>query len=171
MATNAFLISETYLKDNSPLSGNVDIAEIYPYTKTAEDIYIHEAIGTCLYDRLIAGVIANNLNANETVLVKKLRDVLVWYTCYDALPFIAIKVRNIGVVKQIGDKLESATTSDLSFLRKECKNKGDFYLKRVQDYLCCNGNLFPEYSCNCAKCDKLIPNTKSPGTSCDVAFD
>jgi len=59
MANNAFFISETYLKDNSPLSRNIDMVELYPFAKTAEEIYIQEAIGTALYDDLIAKIIAN----------------------------------------------------------------------------------------------------------------
>ena len=133
MASKAFFISETYLKDNSPLSGNVDIAELYPYAKSAEDVYIQEAIGSCLFDDLITKVIADPtlaLYPNELILVKKIRDAMVWYTCFDALPFLAIKLRNIGVVNQKGENLENGTREDISYLRKECKNKGDFYLKR-----------------------------------------
>lgn len=175
MATKAFFISETYLKDNSPLSGNVDIQEIYPYARTAENIYIQEAIGTSLYDDLVAKVIASKasppvaISANDITLIKKIRDAVLWYTVYDALPFLAIKLRNIGVVKQTGEGHESAARDDVSYLRKECKNKGDFYLKRVQDYLCENEDLYPAY--DQGEDDDLDPNTNSPTGNCDIAFD
>ena len=172
MATKAYFISETYLKDNSPLSGNIDIADIYPHAKTAEDIYIQEAIGTSLYDDLVTKIIADNdLSGypNELILVKKLRDVLLWYTCYDALPFIATKIRNIGLVNQTGENLSTAEKGNEWALRKICKDKGDFYLKRVQEYLCSYGSLFTAY--NCGTNDQIVPNVSTPSVGLDIAFD
>lgn len=168
MANNAFFISRQYIIDNSPLTANVDIAEVYPFAKTAESIYVQDAIGTSLYDDLIAKIIADTLSANEIVLCKKIREMLLWYTIYDAIPFIALKIRNIGIVKQTGDGHESASRQDLNVLRDECKKKGDFFLERLQKYLCEFGNLFPEY--DNGQDDDLNPNTNSPTPSCDIAL-
>jgi hypothetical protein len=172
MSQRAFFIDETYLKDNSPLSGNVDIAEIYPYAKVCEEIYIQEAIGTSLFNDLAAKIILDeDLSGypNELILVKKIREAVLWYTVYKALPFISIKVRNIGLVKQTGENLTSADSQDVKDLRHECKINGDFFLKRVQDYLCDFGDLFSAYTCGVD--DELPPNTDSPTPSCDIAFD
>ncbi len=172
MATKAYFISETYLKDNSPLSGNIDIALIYPHAKTAEDIYIQDAVGTSLYEDLITKI---NLDAdlssypNEQTLAKKLRDVLLWYTVYDALPFIATKIRNIGLVEQSGENLTNTEKGNEWALRKICKDKGDFYLKRVQAYLCSYGSLFSAY--NCGTNDQIVPNVSTPSVGLDIAFD
>lgn len=171
MAQHAFFISETYLKNNSPLSGNVDIDEIYPYAKTVELIYIQEAIGTTLYDDLVTKITADNdLSGypNELILVKKIREAVLWYTVYEALPFISIKLRNIGAVKQTGEGHTSASAQEVRDLRHECKVKGDFFLKRVQAYLCDNEDLFPEYDQGTD--DDLDPNVNSPTPSCDIAF-
>lgn len=166
----AYFISETYLKNNSPLSGNVDMNELYPFAKSAEDTYIQEAIGTKLYDRLISALDASpqNLNSDERVLMRKIRACLVWYTCYDALPFLATKIRNIGVVKQEGNDIKSASEAEVRDLVKKCKDKGDFYLKLLQMYLCENSSLFPEYNCN--NCSELYPNPNVSNSS-DLAVD
>lgn len=172
MATKAYFISETYLKDNSPLSGNIDIAELYPFAKTAEDIYIQEAIGTSLYEDLIAKVIADpDLSGytNELTLALKLRQMLLWYTCYDAIPFIATKIRNIGVVNQSGENLNNTDKANEWALRKECLDKAKFYEKRVQEYLCSYGNLFTAYVDGTK--DQIAPNTDTPTVNMDIAFD
>lgn len=171
MAT-AHFISETYLKNHSPLSGNIDIGEVYPFARTAEEIYIQEAIGTKLFNRLVESLNASprDTTANETTLLKKIRNALVWYTCYDALPFLDIKVRAIGVVRQTSETTTSVTREDISYMRKECKNKGDFYLNMVQKYLCENGDLFDEYRGGNWDCSELFPNTNVSNSS-DVAFD
>ena len=49
----AFFLTEDYLKDNSPLGKNVDIGDVYPYVKAAQNIYIQEMLGTPLYQRLM----------------------------------------------------------------------------------------------------------------------
>lgn len=169
---SAFFISENYLKDNSPLSGNIDIKEVYPFAKTAEEVYIQEAIGTRLFDRLVSSLTASpkNTTVNEIVLLKKIRSCLVWYTCYDALPFLATKIRNVGLVKQAGDNLESATDQQEIRLEKKCKDKGDFYLRILQNYLCENSNLFPEYRCSGWNCSEITPN-QTVSNSSDLAID
>lgn len=171
MAERSIFIDETYLKENASLSGNVDIAELYPYTIIAQDILIQEAIGTSLYLDLQSKISADeDLSGypNEKILVKKIRSVILWYTIYKALPFLSIKLRNIGVVKQTGENLTSAENQEVKDLRHECKINGDFYLKRVQEYLCEFGNLFPEYEAEVD--DEMTPNNQSPTPSCDIAF-
>jgi hypothetical protein len=172
MAARAFFISETYLKDNSPLPANIDVAEIYPFAKTAEDIYIQDAIGTKLYEDLITKINSDSTLASypdELTLVRKLRDALLWYTIYDALPFIATKIRNIGLVQQAGENLTNADKGNEWALRKECKEKADFYLERVQRYLCSYHSLFPLYRTNTK--DDVYPDVDAPGSGLDIAFD
>jgi hypothetical protein len=171
-AETAFFISERYLKDNYPLSENIDMKEVYPFAKSAEDVYIQEAIGTQLFDRLVESLTASpkNTTANETILLKKIRSCLGWYTCYDALPFLAIKIRNIGIVKQTGDNLASAERDDITYLRKACKDKADHYMTMLQKYLCENSDLFEEYCCANWNCSQLMPNT-SVSNSSDLAID
>lgn len=168
----AFFIDETYLKNYSPLSGNVEIKELYPFVLVTEDIYIQEAIGTSLYNDLITKITADNdLSGypNELILVGKIRDVVMWYTCYDAIPFLATKLRNIGVVNQTGDNLTTSSDAKENKLRKECKDKGDFYLKRLQAYLCDYESLFPAYDQGTK--DDLDPNTSAPTSTSEIAFD
>ncbi len=80
-----------------------------------------------------------------------------------------MKIRNIGIVNQAGDNLTNGTRADISYLRAELKDKGNFYLKCVQDYLLFYHTLYPVYMKE--KKDKLRPNFTSPTPSCDVAFD
>ncbi len=169
---NAFFISQKYLVDNVPLSGNVDMTEVYPFAKSAEETYIEVAIGSSLFDRLVESLNASpkNTTADEITLLKKIRSCLAWYTVYDALPFLAIKIRNIGVVKQTGPDLESATRDDVSYLRKQCKDKADSYLEKLQRYLCENSDKFPEYQCGGWNCSEIMPNTNVSNTS-DLAIE
>lgn len=168
----AHFISETFLKANSPLSGNVEIGEVYPFASTAEETYVEEVIGSKLFDRLVESLNASpkNTTADEITLLKKIRKALVWYTCFDALPFLDIKVRNIGVVRQAGENITNVGREDISYLRDQCMNKAKTYMIKVQKYLCENGTLFEQYRGGTWGCSELFPNPRTSNAS-DVAFD
>jgi len=148
---NALFLSETYLKNNTPINANVDVSELYPFAKTAEDIYIQEVIGTKLFDYLKTKITDSKasppiaITTNDRTLLEHLRDSLIWYTLYDSLPFLHTKIRNIGVVSQNGDNLETASETRLSALRNETLNKAVAYMNKVKRYLCEYDNLYSEY--------------------------
>lgn len=172
MPKTAFFISERYLKDNSPMGDNVDVKDIYPYARTAEDIYIHEALGTSLYEHLqdaIAGS-PSSLTANETVLVKICRDALVWLTCCEALPFVWVKLRNIGLVKQSGENLETVSIEEMDRIESKLKSKGMFYVNRLKDYLCENSTLFEQYNDGCWNCGDIAAS-QTRRNSTDLFID
>jgi hypothetical protein len=144
--TIAYFITETWIKENTPITANIDPNEITPFIRSAQDIYIQELLGTSFYNHLMDGVAASTLTNDEKDLLKLIRPALAYYIVLDALPFIATKIRNIGVVEQTGDKLGSASDANIKYLRSEVKNKAEFYIKRVNDYLCVNSRLFPTYN-------------------------
>lgn len=164
MATNAFFVSETWIKDNTPLTSNVDAKEIYPFINVAQDIWIQDKVGSKLYNRLKAGIIANDLNANEIALLELIRPSLAYYILYEAIPFLANKLRNIGIVETADNKQKNADRADRKELRQEILNKAEYYMQRINDYLCKNGNLFPEY----VTPDCPISPNRSSGYTCDL---
>lgn len=164
MNTFAFFVSEDWIKTNTPLTENVDVKEIYPFIKSSQDIYIQDKLGSKLYNRLIDGVINNNLNANEIELLMLIRPSLAYYCVHEALPFLANKLRNIGIVETADVKQKNADRADRKELRQECLNKAEFYMQRVNDYLCKNGKLFAEYI---TPDNPLTPN-KSNSFTCDL---
>ena len=167
----AFFISERYLKDNTPMGDNVDIKDIYPFAKTAEDIYIQEIIGTPLFNRLVTGLTASprDITSDETTLLTIIRDALKWYILYDAVPFFWVKLRNIGIVKQNGDNLETVSSSEMEKIRVEFMDKAKFYSKRLVTYLYTNHGKFSQYSGPYQWSD-LYP-IKSISANCDLAFE
>lgn len=160
----AQFIDEEYLKDYTPLTQNVDVKEYLPFVDIAMDIYIQDKIGSKLYTRLQNGIVAADLNANETALLVLIRPSLAFYVLYEALPFLANKLRNIGIVETADIKQHNADRADRKELRQELLNKAEYYIERVNDYLCKNGKLFPEYV---TPDSPISPNHKS-GYTCDL---
>lgn len=163
--SNAFFVSENWIKNNTPITSNVDIQEIYPFVGLAQDIYMGQKIGTPLYERLKDGLINSNLTQDETNLISVFRPSIAYYIALEALPFISDKIRNIGVVETADTK---QTTTDLERLRRlenKLKNSAEFYMTKVDEYLCKNGNLFPLLE-GCHGC-----NDKARTYTCDLYLD
>ncbi len=70
MSLNTLFISVQNIKDRSGLHANVDEKLVLPEIKTAQDMYILPALGSALYNRLQAGITANNLNRLQTIFVR-----------------------------------------------------------------------------------------------------
>jgi hypothetical protein len=166
--TQALFLSETFLKDNTPLTMNVDTAEVYPFLQSSQEMYIKPIIGCDLYDRLVAGMLATNLTPDETALLKKIRICLVWYVNFEALPFINYKMRNKGVLKTSGENSQNADIEEMRYLRQELKNKAEHFKSDLIYFLNKNVLLYPLFrsslNCTCSL-------TSRTAYTCDIFID
>ena len=69
MAYTALLVSEQRLKQWTNLDSNVRTEEITPWIISAQDVYCQTSLGTQLLNRLKAGIVASDLNADEIILL------------------------------------------------------------------------------------------------------
>lgn len=142
---SAILVDEQWIKKNTPLNSQVDIRTIVPFIQVAQDLNIQPILGTRLYQRLMEGVVNSDLNSNEVILLNIIRPALSYYTLAQAIPFIAIEIRGAGVVRAINANIQPADKSEINVLINSTTNIADFYAERVNDWLCKNGSLYPEY--------------------------
>lgn len=166
------LIDETYLKENSPLSSNISPEDIYPYILTAQERYIKETLGTSLYNYIIeqGGESPPWPESVDVDLLYLVRKALMWYTNYDAIPFIWVKLRNIGLVLQSGDNMVPASDTQMEKIRSECLDKATWYINEVIRFLCANSNDYTEYNQGCWSCGDIAPNDGRVNST-DLYFD
>ena len=69
MAT-ALFISRTDLVKNSIISGSTDTDLFLQYVKISQQIHIQAALGSKLYDRISADIVANTLTGDYLALVR-----------------------------------------------------------------------------------------------------
>jgi len=169
--TQALFIDEIWLKENSSISAGVDMASVFPFIRTAQDIYIQEAIGTSLYNYLL-GIVAsgNPISVEDDALLEIVRQALLWYAVYDFLPSNWVVIRNAGLLKQSVDNGSSVEIADMEYLRNDCKTKASFYINRLISYLCANGSLYAAYNEGCWSCGDIAPAHKK-SSSVDLFFD
>lgn len=152
-------ISVQYLRANSIINDNVDANVLLPIIRMAESKYVQQVIGSNLYVKLVTDANANTITGNYQILLEDyIIPVLLQYSVYESVPFMAYKFRNKGIQKQSGDNSEPADLTELTYIRDNVLQTAQFYSERLSKYLINNATLFPEYQ---SSTTDLNPNSQS----------
>ena len=147
MAKQVLLVSEQRLKQWTQLDDNVRLNEITPHILQASDIYIQNLVGSKLYARLQAGIIANDLNTDEKLLLDDyIGKTLMQYALYMILPSIKYKVVNQGIVNGTSEETAPTTLEELRYLRGTVLDTAEFYATSLVEFFRDNPGMFPEYT-------------------------
>jgi hypothetical protein len=142
-------------------NGNIDYDKFQPALFVAQDRDIHTILGTALYNRIEAGIIAGDLTADEMELINDyIKYCLLWYALSEALPWIAFNVQNGGVFQHQPESATAASRNDVNYLSGKAKDTAQWYEKRMKDYLCTNSTRYPLYT---TLADPGIPRSTSDG--------
>ena len=161
MANTALLVSEQRLKQWTQLDDNVRMNEITPFIVQAQDIYMQDTLGTKFYTRLKNGVIANDLTANEQLLLNDyIGPTLMQYSLYLMLPSIKYKIANQGILNGTSEETSPTTLDELEYLRQSTLNTAEFYNKRLIKFFMDNPSMFADYTN--PGTDGMYPNKDNP---------
>ena len=148
MAT-ALFISRTDLVKNSIIDGSVDTDKFIQFIKIAQEIHITNYLGSKLYDKISADIIADALAGNYLTLVTDyIQPMLIHFAMVEYLPFAAYQVKNGGVSKHSSENSESVSKTEIDFLVEKQRVFSEYYTRRFVDYICFKSDLFPEYNAN-----------------------
>jgi len=148
MAT-ALFISRTDLIKNSILDGNVDTDKFIQFIKIAQQIDIQNYLGTDLYNKISADIIADNLTGAYLDLVNDyVQPMLIHYAMMQYLPFVAYQIKNGGISKHNSENSESVSKDEVDYLVNKERNFAEYYTRRFIDYISFHQEDFPEYNSN-----------------------
>ena len=148
MAT-ALFISRTDLVKNTILSGNVDTDKFIQFIKISQEIHIQNYLGTKLYDKISADVIAGTLAGDYLTLVTDyIQPMLIHFAMTDYLPFAAYQVSNGGVFKHNSENAQTASKDEVDYLVQKERSFAEYYTRRFVDFICNDSSKFPEYNNN-----------------------
>jgi hypothetical protein len=145
----ALFISRTDLVKNSIIDGNTDTDKFIQFISIAQDIEIQNYLGTDLYNKISADIIAGTLSGDYLNLVNDyVQPMLIWWAQVNYIPYAAYQIKNGGVFKHTSENSESASKSEVDYLVEKARNTAEYYTRRFIDYMSFNDNLFPEYRSN-----------------------
>jgi hypothetical protein len=147
MSLNILFISVDTIKDRSGLHLNVDEKLVKGEIKAVQDMYILPALGTALYDRLQAGITANDLTQLEINLLNNyIVDTLVNFTLAELPQGLSFQFYNKGLLRKSGDNFENPSMQDMIDIANRYRARAEFYKQRLIKYLRQNIVDFPLYS-------------------------
>jgi hypothetical protein len=146
---NILFVTEQYLRDNLPISRNLDTKDIKPNIQSAQELYLQEILGNNFYDYLQLQFSAQTLNNDEVTLVQEyIKPAVAYRTLAMALPFLAFQIKNKGPQSQSDDFSSPSPGNELRFLIVNAENRAEFYENRLQRYLCQYSVLYPQFTVN-----------------------
>ena len=145
MAT-ALFISRTDLVKNTIVDSNVDTSKFIQFIKIAQEIHITNYLGSKLYDKISADIVADTLTGDYLSLVKDfIQPMLIHFAMVEYLPFASYQIKNGGVFKHTSENAESVSKDEVEFLVQKQRDFSEYYTRRFVDYICFNSTKFPEY--------------------------
>ena len=159
MAVALFVKREDIVR-NTILDGNVDTDKFIQFIKIAQEIHIRNYLGTDLYNKISADIIAGTLSGNYLSLVTTyVQPMLIHYAMVDYLPFASFSIKNGGVYKHTSENSEIASKEEIDYLVQKERDIAEYYTRRFIDYMSFNQSLFPEYYSNSN--DDIYPDKDS----------
>ena len=153
----ALFISREDLVRYTPISGNLDFDRVVQYIEIAQDIHVHELLGTNLYEKLQKMIVTDSLSGDYETLVKTyIKPTLAQYSLLEFLPFSQFSINNKGVFKHTSEASETLSRSDINMMVETTRDTANHYANRMVDYLCNYPNSFPEYLTNTK--EQMSPN-------------
>jgi len=148
MATALFIKREDIVRQTA-LGGNVDTDKFIQFIKIAQEIHIQNYLGTKLYDKISADILAGTLTGNYLTLVNTyVQPMLIHFAMTEYLPFAAYTIANSGIYKHNSENSTTADKPEIDFLIEKERKIADYYTQRFVDYMSFHQNDYPEYNSN-----------------------
>jgi hypothetical protein len=154
----ALFITRDDIVRYTALNGNVDVDKFIQFVKIAQDIHIQNYLGTKLFQKLQADIVAGTLTGNyQSLVVTYVKPMLIHWGMVEYLPFAAYTIANKGVYKHSSENSENVDKNEVDYLLEKERNIAQNYTQRFIDYMSFNQPLFPEYRSN--KNNDIFPDS------------
>ena len=136
------------IKDYSPLSKNISPELITPFIKLAETFHIKPVLGDNFYDELIDHISGDTLSgANYTLVYEYIVPASIWFSLYEALPFVWTRMNARGLTKSSSNETsEPLDVKEYEKIRQEIYEKGVSFNNIMKTYLIDNKDTFTTYA-------------------------
>ena len=112
MAT-ALFISRTDLVKNSIIDGNTDTDKFIQFIKVAKQVEVQNLLGSDLYNKISADIIADTLSGDYLDLVNNyVQPTLIWFAKMTYIPFAAYQIKNGGVFKHSSETAQNVEKNE-----------------------------------------------------------
>ena len=145
----ALFITRNDIVKFTAMNGNTDVDKFIQFVKIAQDIHIQNYLGSKLFQKLQADIVAGTLAGNYEMLVETyVKPMLIHWGMVEYLPFAAYTIANKGVYKHSSENSENVDKNEVDYLLEKERSIAQNYTQRFIDYMSFNETLFPEFRAN-----------------------
>lgn len=156
----ALFITRDDLVRYTAVNGNVDTDKFIQFIKIAQDIHIQNYLGSKLFQKLQADIVAGTLTGNyQSLVVTYVKPMLIHWAMVEYLPFAAYTIANKGVYKHSSENAENVDKNEVDYLLEKERSIAQHYTERFIEYMSFNNNIFPEYRAN--KNNDMFPDSNN----------
>ena len=151
MNYNVLLISEQELKNNTPITENVDTSELRFGIQQSQTIFLQETLGTNLYEFILDLVETGDIDTAPYIRYKELirnfiRPMLISYSYYICLDNFYIKFVNVGLQQFRSEQSNPIDLKTLQYLKNNARDNAQFNDNLLRRHLVFNNQWYPQYT-------------------------
>ena len=162
--TNILLISEDLVKEQTPISDNLWGKYLMPAIRESQDIHLSQILGENLLDEIYYRVEHNQITGDYKTLVEDYcQPYLLYQTQVNLIPYMNVKLANIGSVVANDEHIVTLSKSDIDNLMQNIQYRADFYARRLQQYLLDMKEVFNIDDCSCNRIKANLDSSASIG--------
>ena len=154
-----YFLTETRLRELTPINLNVDTQDIIFNIRNISDMYIKSILGTYFYNDLLTKYNNQTMSSDELLLLDYIQPSIAWGSCAESVITTSYQIKNKGVQTQTGDFSANAEYKENMFLVHHYQDKRDFYLNTLKNYLKENKELYSNFISDLNK-DSIIKDCK-----------
>ncbi len=158
MATVKLIVSETFIKESTVVTENVDPKYIRGNIQTAQDLFVETTLGTLLFNDINDKANAGTLASDDLVLYDKyIKPMMKYYVLSLLAPELNFKLTNKNISTKSSDNAQPVDGETVKQIAQRYQGYADNYRQRCINYLCENYLQFPLYDLNDGL-DEIQPN-------------
>lgn len=163
---NVYLIDCDDIREYQAAFSNIDDKFINPIIIDVQNKYVEDILGSNLYKTMISDYRTGNGTASETrfddLVDNYIFPVILNYTLYHLCVMISGRVTEKGMVKQNMEFSTPMSSTEIDYFRKYYFDNGQYYSKKLINYIINNTTTYPEYNTTTAD-DDVLPSTGTYG--------
>lgn len=146
----ALFISRNDIVKKTILGGNVDADKFLPFVEIAQETHILNYLGTDLYEKISADIVASTLIGDYLTLVNSyVKPMLIHFAMVDYLGFASYTIGNGGIYKHQSENSQAINKDEVDAIASKSRQIAKSYAERFVDYMQYNASTkFPEYYTN-----------------------
>jgi hypothetical protein len=132
-------------------NGSIDNDKLLPFINQAQDIHIQNYLGTDLYNKIQAEIVAGTLADPYLALLNDyIKDMLLHWSMVEYLPYAGVNIANGGIYTKNPENSTALTKEHVDYLIQKSESTAQFYTRRFIDYMQSGvaPSNFPEYYSN-----------------------